>query len=152
MRSSTRHFPRALGKQISSCEQQQLPNSRSQSRSPRGYFSLVEPSPVAPATFVLKRGKATAPGAEAPPGLPKVLLQSQPEFPSPASEQTTSGRRLTLARWITGEENPLTARVIVNRVWQFHFGEGIVRTSRTSGVMGYARHTRNCLTGLPTGS
>jgi hypothetical protein len=83
---------------------------------------------------VLLRGKATAPGAIADPGFPKVLVDKQPEF---TSTPTTSQRRITLARWIADRRNPLTARVIVNRVWQLHFGEGLVRTPSDFGVMGY---------------
>src|SRR5262249_59742625 len=50
--------------------------------------------------------------------------------------QRTSLRRLTLAQWIASRENPLTARVIVNRVWQHHFGEGLVRTASDFGRLG----------------
>jgi hypothetical protein len=100
---------------------------------PRGYFLVESPSgPVA--THILLRGKATRPGAEVGPGVPTVLVSAQPTFPKPAPY--SSLRRLALARWIASPENPLTARVIVNRVWQFHFGEGLVRTASDFGVMG----------------
>jgi hypothetical protein len=68
--------------------------------------------------------------------MPAVLVAKQPAFPSPTSY--TSQRRLTLAQWIASPANPLTARVIVNRVWQFHFGEGLVRTPSDFGVVGEA--------------
>ncbi len=55
--------------------------------------------------------------------------------PAPA-ESKTSHRRLHLAKWIVDRENPLTARVIVNRLWQHHFGEGIVRTPDNFGFLG----------------
>lgn len=48
----------------------------------------------------------------------------------------TSGRRLAFARWMASGNNPLTARVIVNRVWQYHFGEGLVRTPSDFGIIG----------------
>ena len=99
---------------------------------PRGYF-LIEPAANPPVTHVLLRGKATSPGAIAEPGFTKVLVAAQPEFPSVGP---TSGRRLRLAQWLADPVNPLTARVIVNRVWQFHFGEGLVRTPSDFGVMG----------------
>src|SRR5439155_13205806 len=50
--------------------------------------------------------------------------------------QTDSARRLAFAKWIANPENPLTARVIVNRIWQWHFGNGIVATPNNFGKMG----------------
>jgi hypothetical protein len=102
---------------------------------PRGYF-LTEPTPKAPATHLLIRGKASRPGPETEPGMPAVLVDRQPTFLPP--DEHTSRRRLTLACWIASAENPLTARVIVNRVWQYHFGEGLVRTPSDFGVKGEA--------------
>jgi len=99
---------------------------------PRAYY-MVEPEPVSPATHLLIRGKAANLGSEVTPGMPAVLAESQPVFPAP---KRTSLRRLTLAQWIANPENPLTARVIVNRVWQHHFGEGLVRTPSDFGRMG----------------
>src|SRR5262249_11482542 len=54
----------------------------------------------------------------------------------PADNPTTSGRRRALAEWIASEKNPLTARVMVNRLWQHHFGRGIVSTPGNFGRMG----------------
>jgi hypothetical protein len=99
---------------------------------PRGYY-MTEPEAVPPATHVLIRGKATNLGQEVLPGMPAVLLKQEPVFPSP---RQTGLRRLTLARWIASAENPLTARVIVNRIWQHYFGEGLVRTPSDFGRMG----------------
>ncbi|HLW65074.1 MAG TPA: DUF1549 and DUF1553 domain-containing protein [Gemmataceae bacterium] len=100
---------------------------------PRGYF-LTERSPKAPDTFLLIRGQATQPGPKVQPGLPTVLVSAQPKFLPP--DEYTTRRRLTLARWIANRDNPLTARVIVNRVWQQHFGEGLVRTPNDFGIQG----------------
>jgi hypothetical protein len=100
---------------------------------PRGYF-MMERSPKAPDTFLLIRGQAAQPGPKVEPGLPTVLVSAQPKF-LPSDEYTTR-RRLTLARWIANRDNPLTARVIVNRVWQQHFGEGLVRTPNDFGIQG----------------
>lgn len=100
---------------------------------PRGYF-LQELSPRPPSTHLLKRGKASQPGPAVEPGLPAVLVSTQPRFPAPGKH--TSLRRLTLARWIASPANSLTARVLVNRVWQFHFGDGLVRTASDFGVVG----------------
>jgi len=99
---------------------------------PRGYY-MVEAEAVPAATHVLIRGKVGNLGPEVGPGVPAVLTSQQPLFPAP---QRTSLRRMTLAQWIASPENPLTARVIVNRVWQHHFGEGLVRTASDFGRLG----------------
>ncbi|MFN0104991.1 MAG: PSD1 and planctomycete cytochrome C domain-containing protein [Bryobacteraceae bacterium] len=100
---------------------------------PRGYF-MEERSAAPPATHILIRGKASSPGPEVGPSVPAVLAKEQPSFSLDGGR--TSGRRLGLAKWIASRENPLTARVIVNRVWQWHFGNGLVRTANDFGVMG----------------
>jgi Protein of unknown function (DUF1553)/Protein of unknown function (DUF1549) len=102
---------------------------------PRGYF-LKEPSPTPRVSRLLFRGQASSPGHAVGPGVPAVTVGSQPRFPAPSTGDLTSRRRLTLARWLTDSRNPLTARVIVNRVWQSHFGVGLVRTPSDFGTMG----------------
>ncbi|MGE0607366.1 MAG: DUF1549 and DUF1553 domain-containing protein [Pirellulales bacterium] len=103
----------------------------------RGYF-MVEKTTQPRPTHLLIRGKAARPGPQVQPGLPTVLVPTQPDFSVLDQGAATSQRRLKLARWIASPDNPLTARVIVNRVWQFHFGEGLVRTPSDFGVMGEA--------------
>ena len=98
----------------------------------RAYY-LNEPRANVPPTFLMIRGKADQPGPEVQPGVPEILRPIALEFPAP---RRTSLRRLTFARWLVDPANPLTARVIVNRVWQHHFGEGLVRTPSDFGVMG----------------
>lgn len=100
---------------------------------PRGYF-WQETSPTPPETYLLLRGQSSAPGPKVGPGMPAVLVESQPEFLPPDLQSTH--RRLTLARWLTRPDHPLTARVIVNRVWQFHMGEAIVRSPNDFGTAG----------------
>ncbi len=96
-------------------------------------YAWQEPSGEAPVTHVLIRGSATRPGDAVEPAVPGVLVKEQPLFPAAA---VTTRRRLGLAQWIVDERNPLTARVIVNRVWQQHFGEGLVSTANDFGLMG----------------
>jgi hypothetical protein len=87
-------------------------------------------------THVLLRGNPASPGDEVQPGFPSVLSPPAPEIADLAAEATTTGRRTALAKWMTSPSNPLTARVMVNRLWQFHFGRGIVRTSSDFGFQG----------------
>lgn len=99
----------------------------------QGYF-MQEPSPKTGATHVLIRGNPRRPGSEVSAAVPAILVRQQPAFPS-ATARTTQ-RRLGLAQWIASKDNPLTARVLVNRVWQQHFGVGLVRTPSDFGLMG----------------
>ncbi|HEY1083152.1 MAG TPA: DUF1553 domain-containing protein, partial [Prosthecobacter sp.] len=79
------------------------------------------------------RGEPERPGAEVPRKFPAILGGHL----LPADAQKGSGR-LELARWITRPENPLTARVMVNRIWQRHFGKGLVSTTSDFGLRGEA--------------
>ena len=99
-------------------------------------LSVSETGPGAPPTFVLMRGNASAPGAEVQPGFLQVIGTPDPVIPKPAPGARSSGRRRALADWIASESNPLTARVMANRVWQYHFGRGIVRTPSNFGFQG----------------
>jgi hypothetical protein len=94
------------------------------------------PSP----TYILARGNYLAPTVAVEPGVPAVLDHPEQRFKFPDPSQHTdwnhTGRRLALAQWFVSRENPLTARVFVNRVWQFLFGEGIVRSVNDFGKQG----------------
>lgn len=100
-------------------------------------LAVTEAGAMAPDTFVLLRGNPLARGDRVEPAFPKVLAPPAPQIiPPPAAK--SSGRRLALAQWIASPENPLTARVMVNRVWQHHFGRGLVRTPSDFGLQGLA--------------
>jgi Protein of unknown function (DUF1549)/Protein of unknown function (DUF1553)/Planctomycete cytochrome C len=90
----------------------------------------------APETHVLIRGSPHAPGARVEPGFPQVLGASDPHVPQPSADAKTSGRRGVLAGWIAAKDNQLTARVMANRLWQHHFGRGIVASSNDFGRFG----------------
>jgi hypothetical protein len=98
---------------------------------------VIDAGPVAPVTSVLKRGLFDAPKEEAPPGFPHVLSTADPVI-QPTSDHKSTGRRSALANWIASDQNPMTAKVMVNRVWSHHFGRGIVNTPSDFGARGDA--------------
>jgi hypothetical protein len=82
----------------------------------------------------LHRGELSKPRERIEPGVPTALVTGSkvPDF----SLAPPSKRRAVFAAWLTSRENPLTARVVVNRVWGWHFGQGIVRTPNDFGAQG----------------
>ncbi|RPI56799.1 MAG: DUF1553 domain-containing protein [Acidobacteria bacterium] len=89
-----------------------------------------------PPTHFLIRGDPESKGSLMKPGFITVATYGNPATEIPRPDGRTSGRRLALAEWIGSSQNPLSARVIVNRVWHHHFGRGIVATLDNFGKMG----------------
>lgn len=91
-----------------------------------------------PENFILTGGALDAhgepvkPGVLSATGLP-VNANSDSQW---AVTEDLHGRRLELAKWIASDQNPLTARTIVNRIWQYHFGKGLVKTANNFGAKG----------------
>ncbi|MCH8830449.1 MAG: DUF1553 domain-containing protein [Planctomycetes bacterium] len=100
----------------------------------RALWDRGVPSP----TYLFRRGETNKPGQLVGPGVPSVLTDGKTPFvikpPWPNAKKT--GRRLAFAKWITQPEHPLTARVMVNRIWNHHFGRGIVKTLGNFGKTG----------------
>jgi Protein of unknown function (DUF1553) len=78
------------------------------------------------------RGNPNLEGDKVEPGVPEILSAGAPTF------ENGPGKRLALADWLTRRDNPRTARVLANRVWQYHFGRGIVPTPNDFGGLGEA--------------
>ncbi len=97
---------------------------------------VTEPGKNAPETHVLGRGNPHVPGDKVEPGFLAVIDDRLATIPAPPAGAKTSGRRAVLANWLSSPTNPLTARVIVNRIFQHHFGRGIVRSPNNFGVQG----------------
>ncbi len=96
-----------------------------------GHISIGRPREVQ----ILRRGEITQPIGEAQPGTLQCVAGLESRFTLSHPEQEAT-RRAALARWITDPHNPLTWRSIVNRVWHYHFGQGIVDTPNDFGRMG----------------
>jgi hypothetical protein len=96
-----------------------------------GCYAVTEGKPLdAP---LQRRGDPDAPGEVVPRGVPRFAFMAAE--PARAVGPTESGR-LELADWLAKPDHPLTARVMVNRIWQYHFGRGIVATPSNFGVRG----------------
>jgi hypothetical protein len=89
-----------------------------------------------PPSYFLIRGDIDSKGSLMKPGFLEVLTSGNPPVELPPANGHTSGRRRALAEWLVSGENPLTARVAVNRIWSHHFGQGIVPTLDNFGKMG----------------
>ncbi|MSU33992.1 MAG: DUF1553 domain-containing protein [Pedosphaera sp.] len=104
-------------------------------------MTMTESATNMPDTRVLQRGSVKAKLGKVDPAPPALLLASMKtsptvQAPTTPLDPTRSGRRLALARWLIAPNNPLTARVIVNRLWQHHFGRGLVATASDFGIRG----------------
>ena len=129
-----RFAPNGPGDEIIGCPECRIPPDEP------GTFLHTEGGPdyKAPPSYFLIRCDPFSPGSETQPGFRSVAPYGAPPTAIPRPDGRTSGRRLALANWITSRNNPLTARVLVNRMWHHHFGRGIVRTLDNLGKMGDA--------------
>ena len=100
----------------------------------RALWDSGDPSP----TYLLRRGNYQLAGRLIGPGVPSVLTDGKTSFEIPKSrpDALKTGRRLAFADWLVQPDHPLTARVMVNRLWHHHFGRGIVRTLDDFGRAG----------------
>ncbi len=103
--------------------------------SPQPFTSYTGVRRQPPPTRLLDRGDVTKPRQVVSPGAMSVIGQPTPDFKL-KPDAPEAQRRLALARWIAHHDNPLTARVMVNRVWHYHFGRGIVATPNDFGESG----------------
>ena len=96
-------------------------------------------------SYFLHRGSPDMKGSRMDPGTLSVACEQEYAFPQPPADARSSWRRRGLAEWIASPGNPLTARVMVNRIWQHYFGEGIVRSYPLfrAGIP-YANPCRRC--------
>ena len=100
----------------------------------RALWDRGQPSP----TYLLNRGDYLQPRDLVEPDVPRVLASAigALEIKAPWANGGKTGRRLSFAKWLTRKDHPLTARVMVNRLWKHHFGHGLVRTLDDFGKAG----------------
>jgi mono/diheme cytochrome c family protein len=115
----------ALNKQLAAFDNLKPPT-------PTPAFCVTDLGPHAPPVRIPKKESL----GEIAPGFLTLLDAKSAAIPPLNAPHSTTGRRAALARWLTAPENPLAARVIVNRVWQYHFGRGLVATTSDFGKLG----------------
>jgi hypothetical protein len=93
---------------------------------------IIDAGREAPRTYIALRGNYLTPGDEVQPGFLTALGGG--EVPAPPLHAKSTFRRKALAEWMASADNPLFARVMVNRIWQYHFGTGLVKTSSDFGI------------------
>ncbi|HWB98523.1 MAG TPA: DUF1549 domain-containing protein, partial [Bryobacteraceae bacterium] len=96
--------------------------------------AMIDNGGQSPKEYVLRGGVYDAYGEEVEPGVLSILDPGPAKILQPAALNST-GRRTALANWLADPQNPLTSRVMVNRVWHYHFGQGIVGTPNDFGMM-----------------
>ncbi len=137
LRDGDRTAPPAHGQRCSSPPASVSSSLPFRPRLPRPKTTFYGQGPSARSAYS-KRGEYASPGRLVGPGVPSALTDGRTPFevkpPWPGSKKT--GRRLALAKWLVKPDNPLTARVMVNRIWRYHFGRGIVETLGNFGRSG----------------
>jgi len=118
----------ALAEELRVAREQRVPRARA--------FAARERGADVPPLAIHVRGNANVLGKPVEPAIPAFLDAAALPAPQPAEDGSSSGRRTALARWLTAPEHPLTARVMVNRIWQHHFGQGLVTSSNDFGELG----------------
>ena len=118
--------------------QKEIKEANGQLRPDPGIHALVDMGGEPSTSYLLLRGDAFTPGQAVEPGVPAFLTPhiDPYEVIPPWQGADSSGRRLALARWLTQPNHPLTARVMVNRMWMRHFGRGIVASPDNFGRTG----------------
>lgn len=118
----------ALVRELKQLKEQTVPVAKA--------LCVRERGPEAPDTFVLVRGNPHVQGEKVSAAFPAILGGGSPQLAEQGDGAATARRRIALARWMASESNPLTARVMANRLWQYHFGRGLVRSSSNFGLQG----------------
>jgi hypothetical protein len=116
--------------------QKQIRAEREALPPPDAALGLAKCDPCPPETHLFERGNPHVPGEVVAPHFPALFKTQPPAIAAPSLGSRSAGRRRVLADWIASPDNMLTARVIVNRVWQHHFGRGIVRSANNFGELG----------------
>ena len=124
------------GKRIRELRQERDKIARMPTPSQELALAVNRCDPRPPATHLLVRGNPHAQGPVVKPGFPVALGGAEPVISDAGPQDRSAGRRKVLANWVASADNPMTARVWVNRIWQHHMGRGIVASSNDFGKFG----------------